>query len=85
LKEIPDGFPSLLEPSPIPLEAISDFPRSLENLKPKYRTWWENWLENRPQPPVLSQKVLICLYVLTIVDIVLDVWLEEHFAETQRY
>jgi hypothetical protein len=33
---------------------------------------------------VLSQKVLICLYVLTIIDIALDVWLEEHFAETAR-
>jgi hypothetical protein len=33
---------------------------------------------------VLSQKVLICLYVLIIIDIALDVWLEEHFAETAR-
>jgi hypothetical protein len=33
---------------------------------------------------MLSQKVLICLYVLTIINIALDVWLEEHFAKTAR-
>jgi hypothetical protein len=33
---------------------------------------------------VLSQKVLICLYVLIIINIALDVWLEKHFAETAK-
>jgi hypothetical protein len=50
LKEIPQGFPILLQPHFISAEALSDFPKFLEHIKPNARTWWENWLADQPLP-----------------------------------
>lgn len=50
LREIPDGFPEVIPPTPISSQALADFPKFLEYLKPKDRTWWETWLQDSPLP-----------------------------------
>jgi hypothetical protein len=41
LREIPEGSPSILQPNLIPSEALVDFPKFLDYLKPKNKTWWQ--------------------------------------------
>jgi hypothetical protein len=56
LRKIPKGSPSILQPNLIPSEALVDFPKFLDYLKPKNKTWWQQWLSDQPLPaPVVPE------------------------------
>jgi hypothetical protein len=56
LREIPEGSSSILQPNLIPSKALVDFPKFLDYLKPKNKTWWQQWLSDQPLPaPVVPE------------------------------
>jgi hypothetical protein len=44
----PEDFPEPIRPDLIASEALVDFPKFMDHLKPKNKKWWEKWIEDQP-------------------------------------
>ena len=56
---IPEGFPSVYDPIPLPEDVLSDIPKFFPHMPLRYNTEWENFLEDQnlanTYPPLLLE------------------------------